>query len=66
VEIIYKHYIGLNFITGVQHLHIINKFCKYKMPLIVILTEKRESPQAAESASENSSLGFIEAVHQWL
>jgi len=28
-------------------------------------TEKREIPQEAKSAWENSSLGFIEAVHQW-
>jgi len=25
-----------------------------------------ESPQEAQPAWENSSLGFIEAVHQWL
>jgi len=28
-------------------------------------TEERESPQEAMPAWENSSLGFIEAVHQW-
>jgi len=27
-------------------------------------TDERESPQEAWSARENSSLGFIEAVHQ--
>jgi len=27
-------------------------------------TEERESPQEAKPARENSSLGFIEAVHQ--
>jgi len=30
------------------------------------LTDERESPQEAWPAWENSSLGFIEAVHQWL
>jgi len=29
------------------------------------LTDERESPQEALPARENSSLGFIEAVHQW-
>jgi len=29
-------------------------------------TEKRESPREAYPALGNSSLGFIEAVHQWL
>jgi len=28
-------------------------------------TDERESPQEAKPARENSSLGFIEAVHQW-
>jgi len=28
-------------------------------------TDERESPQEAKLARENSSLGFIEAVHQW-
>jgi len=32
--------------------------CQYK-------TDERESPQEASPARENSSLGFIEAVHQW-
>jgi len=27
-------------------------------------TDERESPQEAKPARENSSLGFIEAVHQ--
>jgi len=27
-------------------------------------TDERESPQEAKPAQENSSLGFIEAVHQ--
>jgi len=28
------------------------------------LTDERERPQEAKPAGENSSLGFIEAVHQ--
>ena len=28
-------------------------------------TDERESPQEAQPARENSSFGFIEAVHQW-
>jgi len=28
-------------------------------------TDEMESPQEAKPARENSSLGFIEAVHQW-
>jgi len=28
-------------------------------------TDERESPQEAQLARENSSLGLIEAVHQW-
>ena len=28
-------------------------------------TDLMESPQEAQPARENSSLGFIEAVHQW-
>jgi len=28
-------------------------------------TDERESHQEAQPAWENSSLGFIEAVHQW-
>jgi len=35
-----------------------------KLP-VLYETDKRESPQEAYSARENSSLGFIEAVHQW-
>ena len=30
----------------------------------VYRTDERESPQEAKPARENSSLGFIEAVHQ--
>ena len=32
---------------------------------VVYKTDERESPQEAQPARENSSLGFIEAVHQW-
>ena len=32
---------------------------------IYTLTNEREIPQEAQSAWENSSLGFIEVVHQW-
>ena len=32
--------------------------------IIINLTDERESPQKASPARENSSLGFIEAVHQ--
>jgi len=32
---------------------------------VLNLTDERESPQGAQHARENSSLGFIEAVHQW-
>jgi len=28
-------------------------------------TDEKKSPQEAKAAVKNSSLGFIEAVHQW-
>jgi len=36
----------------------------YNLYLHVQVTDERESPQEAWPAPENSSLGFIEAVHQ--
>ena len=40
-------------------MHIILIHC-----MAIFETDERESPQEAKAARENSSLGFIEAVHQ--
>jgi len=42
----------------------VSVFLLLQKPLVLYKTGKRESPQEAEPARENSSLSFIEAVHQ--
>ena len=42
----------------------VNTFCNSQKGMPFYKTDERESPQEAKPARENSSLGFIEAVHQ--